>query len=244
MFTFIICQITHSTNTTSAFNPWLQVCKLFGELVFITLVVTSSDDLSHREKFTVISTFLLLGPCNFVWRNFDLNPNKINMRSAVRWVSVLWIKAPYHMLAPSWLYHGLSRSVWPYLVKLKSLADFVVFKAVGKILILLWQMFLVTNGLILRKLTMVFGHTELITVDTECIWHVRKVEIRPSANWRQWSVWPDWTIYCTLGNFSKPGATIILPTFLGNFCKKSFTLLVKSFLGNCYRHLATFYWSH
>ena len=35
-------------------------------------------------------------------------------------------------------------------------------------------------------------------------------------------VWPDWAIYCTLGNFSKPVATIILPkspTFLGNFCK-------------------------
>ena len=32
----------------------------------------------------------------------------------------------------------------------------------------------------------------------------------------------DWAIYCTLGNFSKPVATINLPkspTFLGNFCK-------------------------
>ena len=25
------------------------------------------------------------------------------------------------------------------------------------------------------------------------------------------SVWPDWAIYCTLGDFSKPVATIILP---------------------------------
>ena len=36
------------------------------------------------------------------------------------------------------------------------------------------------------------------------------------------SVWPDWAIFCTLGNFFKPLATIILPkslTFLGNFCK-------------------------
>ena len=36
------------------------------------------------------------------------------------------------------------------------------------------------------------------------------------------AVWPDWAIYCTLGNFSKPMATIILPelpTFLVNFCK-------------------------
>ena len=36
------------------------------------------------------------------------------------------------------------------------------------------------------------------------------------------SVWPDWAIYWTLGNFSKPLATINLPkspTLLGNFCK-------------------------
>ena len=35
-------------------------------------------------------------------------------------------------------------------------------------------------------------------------------------------VWPDWAIYWTLGNFSKPVAAISLPktlTFLGNFCK-------------------------
>ena len=28
---------------------------------------------------------------------------------------------------------------------------------------------------------------------------------------RQWLVWPDWAIFCTLGNFFKPVATIILP---------------------------------
>ena len=36
------------------------------------------------------------------------------------------------------------------------------------------------------------------------------------------SVGPDWAIYCTLGNFSKPVAAIILPKlsiFLGDFCK-------------------------
>ena len=36
------------------------------------------------------------------------------------------------------------------------------------------------------------------------------------------SVWPDWTIYSTYGNFSKPLATINLaksPTFLSNYCK-------------------------
>ena len=35
------------------------------------------------------------------------------------------------------------------------------------------------------------------------------------------SVWPYWAIYCTLGNHSKPLATINLPkspTFLDNFC--------------------------
>ena len=47
-------------------------------------------------------------------------------------------------------------------------------------------------------------------------------------------VWPDWAIYWTLGNFSKPFATINLPkspTFLGNFSKgvKTFNFLVKSF---------------
>ena len=54
------------------------------------------------------------------------------------------------------------------------------------------------------------------------------------------SVWPDWAIYWTLGNFSKPVATISLPkspTLLGNFCKG----VKNSFLGNFYRHLATFY---
>ena len=36
------------------------------------------------------------------------------------------------------------------------------------------------------------------------------------------SVWPDWAIYWTLGNFLKPLVTINLPTsltFLSNFCK-------------------------
>ena len=70
--------------------------------------------------------------------------------------------------------------------------------------------------------------------------------------WGPWAlatVWPDWAIYWTLGNFSKPLATINLPnssTFFGNFVKvsKSLIFLMKSFLGNFYRNLATFYWSH
>ena len=59
------------------------------------------------------------------------------------------------------------------------------------------------------------------------------------------TVWPDWAIYWTSGNFLKPLATINLPkshTFLGNFCKdvKIYHFLVKSFLGNFYWHLAIF----
>ena len=47
-------------------------------------------------------------------------------------------------------------------------------------------------------------------------------------------VWPDWAIYWTLGNFSKPFATINLPkspTFLGNFCKAA-------------NIIHFFYWNH
>ena len=47
------------------------------------------------------------------------------------------------------------------------------------------------------------------------------------------AVWRDWAIYWTLGNFSKPKATINLPkssTFLGDFWGlKSLIFLVKSF---------------
>ena len=51
------------------------------------------------------------------------------------------------------------------------------------------------------------------------------------------AVWADWAIYCTLGNFSKPVATIILskwPTFLGNFWKgvKIFHFSSEIILGN------------
>ena len=63
------------------------------------------------------------------------------------------------------------------------------------------------------------------------------------------AVWPDWVIYCILGNFSKPVATISLPklpTFIGNFFKlsKSIILLVKSFWATFIVSLAIFSWSH
>ena len=63
------------------------------------------------------------------------------------------------------------------------------------------------------------------------------------------SVWTDWTIYWTLGNFSKSFSTINLstsPTLLGNFCKgvKIFDFSSEIILGNIFRHVATFYWSH
>ena len=55
--------------------------------------------------------------------------------------------------------------------------------------------------------------------------------------------------FFTLGNNSKPGATIILPkypTFWGNFCKgvKIYHFSSKIILGNFYRLLAIFIWSH
>ena len=63
------------------------------------------------------------------------------------------------------------------------------------------------------------------------------------------SVWPDWAIYWSLGNFLKPLSTINLPkyhTFLGNFCKgvKIYHFSSEIHLGNFYRHLAMFFWSH
>ena len=73
--------------------------------------------------------------------------------------------------------------------------------------------------------------------------------LKPSSFHSSSSVWPDWGIYWTLGNFLKPLAAINLPkspTFLGNFCKgvKIYHFLVKSILCNFYRHLAIFFWSH
>ena len=53
-------------------------------------------------------------------------------------------------------------------------------------------------------------------------------------------VWPDWAIYCTLGNFSKPVVIIILP----NQGVKIFHFSNGFIFGNFYRHLTTFYWSH
>ena len=50
------------------------------------------------------------------------------------------------------------------------------------------------------------------------------------------AVWPDWAIYCTLGNFYNTVATYILPKsrIFRQFLKlsKSFILLVKSFLAH------------
>ena len=58
-----------------------------------------------------------------------------------------------------------------------------------------------------------------------------------------------WAIYWTLGNISKPDATISLPkslTLAGNFSKgvKIFNFSSEIIFGNFYTHLATFYWSH
>ena len=74
-------------------------------------------------------------------------------------------------------------------------------------------------------------------------WHARRLS--RLSKWDFAPVCPDWVIYWTLGNFSKPLATIKLPKsspFLDNFLKvsKSSIFLVKSFLGSFYRYLATF----
>ena len=64
-----------------------------------------------------------------------------------------------------------------------------------------------------------------------------------------YAVWPVWAIYCTLGNFSTPVLTIILPdpsTILGNYLKgvKNLSFFYSNhFWATFYRHLATFYWS-
>ena len=71
-------------------------------------------------------------------------------------------------------------------------------------------------------------------------------------------MWPDWTIFCALGNFSKPVQKLFCPncshllaifvkvskSFI--FCKgvENFHFSLEIILGNFYRHLATFYWSH
>ena len=60
-----------------------------------------------------------------------------------------------------------------------------------------------------------------------------------------WSVWPDWVIYWTLGNFLKLMAKIILPklpTLLGNFWKgvKIYHFSCEIIFGQLFRHLAIF----
>ena len=40
---------------------------------------------------------------------------------------------------------------------------------------------------------------------------VKKHLVGGSMKWVKATVWPDWAIYYTLGNFSKPMARIILP---------------------------------
>ena len=62
-------------------------------------------------------------------------------------------------------------------------------------------------------------------------------------------MWPYWAIYCTLGKFLKPLATINLPKspkFLAIFVQvwKSIIFLVKSILVNVYGHLAIFFRPH
>ena len=107
------------------------------------------------------------------------------------------------------------------------------------------QIFIIVNAQILTK---PFGN--LVTLAANRIrWDFLLVPGLGNANVQRGraaaAVWPDWAIYCTLGNFKKPMAAIICPNlqfFLGNFCKgvKIYHFEAKSFLGNVYRHLAIF----
>ena len=63
------------------------------------------------------------------------------------------------------------------------------------------------------------------------------------------SVWPDWAIYWTLGDFLKPLATINLPkypTFLGNFCKglKIYKFSSEIIFMQLLKTFGDFFWSH
>ena len=66
------------------------------------------------------------------------------------------------------------------------------------------------------------------------------VDVVKRYNQSFWSayVWPNWAIYCTLGNFSLPGQQLYCPIFVKVL--KSIIFLLKSFLGDFYRHLAIF----
>ena len=60
------------------------------------------------------------------------------------------------------------------------------------------------------------------------------------------TVWPDWAIFWTLGNFLKPLATINLPQsspFLGNFCKgvKIFHFSSETIFGQLLKTFGDFY---
>ena len=62
-------------------------------------------------------------------------------------------------------------------------------------------------------------------------------------------LWPDWTIYWTLGNFLIPWATINLPkspTFEGNFCKgvKIYHFSCEIIFGQLLKIFGDFFWSH
>ena len=63
------------------------------------------------------------------------------------------------------------------------------------------------------------------------------------------SVWPDWVIYWTLGNFLKPLATINLPkstTLFGIFykCVQIFHFSSKKIFGQLLLTFGDFFWSH
>ena len=71
------------------------------------------------------------------------------------------------------------------------------------------------------------------------------ITLMVAPKWGWFTVWPDWAIYWTLGNFLNPLAAINLsksPTFLDNFWKgvKIYHFSSEIILGQIYRHLAIF----
>ena len=67
-------------------------------------------------------------------------------------------------------------------------------------------------------------HTQAIFTFRECFDCRRHKRSFSKVNYfvfwisKLWAVWPDWTIYWTLGSFLEPNLPIP-PTFWGNFCK-------------------------
>ena len=94
--------------------------------------------------------------------------------------------------------------------------------AIELILLCLTHTFTLWLELILLSLSLSLTHTTLLPTTFSLSLFSWYPSLSISLIYILVLVWPDWAIYWTLGNFSKPVATISLPkshTFSGNFCK-------------------------